>query len=147
VADATVKLVTFHVRRFEPERDAEPHWEDYRIEVLPGMTVLDGLWKVKELQAPSLAWRSSCRMGICGSCGMLINGRPRLACNTQIAELGTDVVAVGPLPNFDIVKDLVPDLRPMFETHRELLPFLVRDDVAEQDAPTREYWQQPHLMQ
>ena len=76
------------------------------------MTVLDGLWKVKELFAPTLAWRSSCRMGICGSCGMLINGRPRLACNTQIAELESDVVAVAPLPNFGIIKDLVPDLAP-----------------------------------
>jgi succinate dehydrogenase / fumarate reductase iron-sulfur subunit len=119
VPETTVRPVTFHVRRFEPGVDREPHWEDYDIEVTAGMTVLDGLWKVKELQAPTLAWRSSCRMGICGSCGMLINGRPRLACNTQISELDSDVVAVGPLPNFAIVKDLVPDLRPMFETHRD----------------------------
>jgi succinate dehydrogenase / fumarate reductase iron-sulfur subunit len=147
VAATAVKTVTFHVRRFEPGRDREPHWEDHRIEVLPGMTVLDGLWKVKELSAPSLAWRSSCRMGICGSCGMLINGRPRLACNTQIGELNSDVVAVAPLPNFAIVKDLVPDLAPMFETHRELLPYLVRDDVAEQDDPTREYWQSPQELE
>jgi succinate dehydrogenase / fumarate reductase iron-sulfur subunit len=111
------------------------------------MTVLDGLWRVKEVSAPSLAWRSSCRMGICGSCGMLINGRPRLACNTQISELASDVVAVAPLPNFAIVKDLVPDLAPMFETHRELLPYLVRDDTAEQDDPTREYWQSPHELE
>jgi len=102
---------------------------------------------VKELSAPSLAWRSSCRMGICGSCGMLINGRPRLACNTQIAELKSDVVAVGPLPNFDIIKDLVPDLRPMFEAHRELMPYLLRNDAAEQEDPTREYWQSPHELE
>lgn len=139
--------VIFHVRRFEPGKDEAPRWEDHRIETLPGMTVLDGLWRVKEQHAPSLAWRSSCRMGICGSCGMLINGRPRLACNTQIAELGTDVVAVAPLPNFDIVKDLVPDLAPMFETHRDLMPYLVRDDAAEQDDPTREYRQTPHELE
>ena len=78
-----------------PARTRAPHWQDYRIEATPGMTVLDGLWKIKELHAPTLAWRSSCRMGVCGSCGMLINGRPRLACNTQISELGTDVIAVG----------------------------------------------------
>jgi succinate dehydrogenase / fumarate reductase iron-sulfur subunit len=147
VDDATLKQVTFHVRRFEPGKDREPHWEDYRIEVLPGMTVLDGLWKVKELSAPSLAWRSSCRMGICGSCGMLINGRPRLACNTQIGELNSEVVAVGPLPNFSIIKDLVPDLHPMFETHRELMPYLLRDDTQEQDDPTGEYWQTPHELE
>jgi succinate dehydrogenase / fumarate reductase iron-sulfur subunit len=141
------RSVTFHVRRFEPEKDREPRWENHRIDVLPGMTVLDGLWKVKETSAPSLAWRSSCRMGICGSCGMLINGRPRLACNTQIDELGSDVVAVAPLPNFDIIKDLVPDLHSMFEAHREVLPYLIRDDVEEQDDPTREYRQTPEELE
>jgi succinate dehydrogenase / fumarate reductase iron-sulfur subunit len=147
VAGPSLKQVTFHLRRYEPGKDREPRWEDHRIEVAPGMTVLDGLWKVKELSAPSLAWRSSCRMGICGSCGMLINGRPRLACNTQIAELKSDVVAVGPLPNFSIIKDLVPDLEPMFEAHRELMPYLLRADTPEQDDPTGEYWQTPHELE
>jgi succinate dehydrogenase / fumarate reductase iron-sulfur subunit len=142
VSDAPAQ-VTFHVRRFDPEADREPHWESYAVQVAPGMTVLDGLWRIKEQQAPALAWRSSCRMGICGSCGMLINGRPRLACNTQIAELRASAVAVAPLPNFGVVKDLVPDLRPMFDAHRALMPWLVRDDTAEQDDPTFEYWQSP----
>jgi len=147
MAGTSLKTVTYHVRRFEPGKDAEPRWEDHRVEVTPGMTVLDGLWKVKELFAPTLAWRSSCRMGICGSCGMLINGRPRLACNTQIEELKSDVVAVGPLPNFAIIKDLVPDLYSMFDTHRDLMPFLLRDDTKEQEAPTGEYWQTPHELE
>jgi succinate dehydrogenase / fumarate reductase iron-sulfur subunit len=147
VAETSRDQVTFHVRRFEPGKDQAPRWEDHVIDVAPGMTVLDGLWMVKERNAPSLAWRSSCRMGICGSCGMLINGRPRLACNTQVAELASDVVSVGPLPNFSIVKDLVPDLHPMFEAHRELKPYLIRDDTAEQDDPTREYWQSPHELE
>ena len=147
MADTSLKQVTFRLRRYEPGKDHEPRWEEHRLELTPGMTVLDGLWKVKELSAPSLAWRSSCRMGICGSCGMLINGRPRLACNTQIAELKSDVVAVAALPNFSIIKDLVPDLQPMFETHRELVPYLLRNDTAEQDDPTREYRQTPHELE
>ena len=141
------KSVTFRVRRYEPGTDSEPRWEDHRIEAAPGMTVLDGLWLVKEHDAPSLAWRSSCRMGICGSCGMHINGRPRLACNTQVSELGGDVVSVAPLPNFAIVKDLVPDLAPMFEVHRGMAPYLVREDIGEQEAPTREYRQTPHELE
>ena len=147
MADTSLKQVTFRLRRYEPGKDHEPRWEEHRLELTPGMTVLDGLWKVKELSAPSLAWRSSCRMGICGSCGMFINGRPRLACNTQIAELKSDVVAVAALPNFSIIKDLVPDLQPMFETHRELVPYLLRNDTAEQDDPTREYRQTPHELE
>lgn len=133
--------VTYHVRRFDPAKDTAPHWEDYRVDAPPGMTVLEGLWKIKETQSPTLAWRSSCRMGICGSCGMLINGSARLACNTQISELGTDRVSVAPLPNFDIIRDLVPDLTTMFDKHTALCPYLIRDDEREQENPTGEYWQ------
>jgi succinate dehydrogenase / fumarate reductase iron-sulfur subunit len=106
----TPKEVHYRIRRFEPDKDTHPHWEDYRIPFTSGMTVLEGLWQLKETQAPGLAWRASCRMGVCGSCGMLINGRARLACNTQVSELGTTEVIVAPLPNFDIIRDLVPDL-------------------------------------
>jgi succinate dehydrogenase / fumarate reductase iron-sulfur subunit len=139
--------VTYRIRQFDPNKDAAPHWETYRIPWAPGMTVLDGLWKVKELHAPGLAWRSSCRMGVCGSCGMLINGKPGLACNTQISDLGAEIVAVAPLPNFDIVRDLVPDLFPMFRAHQALLPYVVREDVEEREEPTGEFWQSAHELE
>ena len=135
--------VIFRVRRFDPEHDRHPHYEDYPISVKPGTTVLDGLWKIKETQSPTLSWRFSCRMGICGSCGMLINGLPRLACNTQVAELGTPLIAVAPLPNFDIIRDLVPDLMPMFKTHQDLRPYVIRDDTEECENPTGEFSQTP----
>jgi len=140
------KEITYRIRLFDPERDQVPHWESFRIQFVPGMTVLEGLWKIKEVHAPSLAWRASCRMGVCGSCGMLINGSPRLACNTQIAELGADTVAVAPLPNFAIIRDLVPDLQPMFEAHRDLHPYLVRDDGVA-GAQHVELWQSPHELE
>ncbi len=143
----TMREVSYRIRRFNPERDRAPYWEDYRIPFTAGMTVLDGLWKVKELHAPELAWRSSCRMGVCGSCGMLINGRPRLACNTQIADLGTDSVVVAPLPNFDIVRDLVPELAPMFDSHRAMLPYVIREDAEEREHPTGEFWQSAHELE
>jgi succinate dehydrogenase / fumarate reductase iron-sulfur subunit len=137
----TMQEVDYRIRRFDPERDASPHWEQYRIPYICGMTVLDGLWTIKETHEPALAWRASCRMGVCGSCGMLINGRARLACNTQISELEAPVVAVAPLPNFDIVRDLVPDLTSMFDKHTALFPFLIREDTDEQENPSGEYWQ------
>jgi succinate dehydrogenase / fumarate reductase iron-sulfur subunit len=145
-ADATGEVI-FRVRRFVPGTDAEPRWADYRVQAGQGMTVLDGLWRIKETQDPSLSWRFSCRMGICGSCGMMINGRPRLACNTQIAELEAAVVAVAPLPNFAIVRDLVPELATMFEAHRELKPWILREDAAEQESPTGEFWQSHEELQ
>lgn len=138
---------TYHVRRFTPGTDAAPHWVEYRIPVSPGMTVLDGLWRIKETLEPGLSWRFSCRMGICGSCGMMINGLPRLACNTQISELGGERVTVAPLPNFDIVRDLVPELSPMFEAHGALRPHLIRKDTAEQEKPQGEYAQSAHELE
>ena len=74
---------------------------------------------------------------------MLINGRPRLACNTQISELGTSIVAVSPLPNFDIIRDLVPDLAPMFDMHAAVSPFILREDAKEMEKPTGEFHQTP----
>jgi succinate dehydrogenase / fumarate reductase iron-sulfur subunit len=141
------KTITFHIRRYTPGVDQVPQWRDYTIPWLAGMTVLDGLWKIKETVDPSLSWRFSCRMGICGSCGMMINGSPRLACNTQVSELGASRVAVAPLPNFNIVRDLVPDLAPMFRAHREAQPFLLREDTEEQENPTAEFAQSAHELE
>jgi len=139
--------VSYRIRRFDPDRDPAPHWEQYRIPYAAGMTVLDGLWKIKETLEPALAWRSSCRMGVCGSCGMLINGRPRLACNTQISELESASVVVAPLPNFAIVRDLVPELAPMFGAHQDLKPYVIREDEAERESPTGEFFQSAHELE
>ncbi|RPJ71155.1 MAG: succinate dehydrogenase iron-sulfur subunit [Acidobacteria bacterium] len=148
MADTTTHTeVVFRIRRFDPATDAAPHWEDYRLPDTPGMTVLEGLKQIKESQSPTLAWRSSCRMGVCGSCGMFINGRPRLACNTQVSELEASLVTVAPLPNFDIIRDLVPDLMPMIDAHAASHPYIIRDDVQEQQHPTGEYWQSMHQLE
>ncbi|HJS19885.1 MAG TPA: 2Fe-2S iron-sulfur cluster-binding protein, partial [Anaerolineales bacterium] len=72
----TTKEITFRVRRFDPDTDSAPHWDSYSLNVPDGMTVLEALHQVKAEKEPTLAWRSSCRMGVCGSCGMFINDLP-----------------------------------------------------------------------
>jgi len=139
--------IDFHVTRFNPESDQAPYVKTYQVPVRAGMTVLDGLHYIKENLDPSLAWRYSCRMGVCGSCGMLLNGRPMLACNTQILHISTTDLAVGPLPNFDIIRDLVPDLMTMFEKHVALKPYIVRADQAEIDDPAGEFFQSPEELE
>ena len=142
--DQDVRNVVFRIRRYDPENDVTPCYQDYTVPVPPSMVVLEGLWYIKENLDSSLAWRSSCRMGVCGSCGMLINGRAGLACNTQIRDVADDVLLLAPLPNFDIVRDLVPDLEPMFDRHRELLPYIKRPDAAELPTePEEQFWQSP----
>jgi len=139
--------IIFYVRRFDPEKDSSPRQEQYTIPVEKGMTVLDGLHYIKQTQDASLAFRFSCRMGVCGSCGMLINGKPCLACNTQILDVSETALTVAPLPNFNIIRDLVPDLVPMFSVHQNIQPYIQRRDVEEQENPTIEYFQTPHELE
>jgi succinate dehydrogenase / fumarate reductase iron-sulfur subunit len=139
----TPREIAFRVRRFDPDVDSAPHWSEYRQHVHDGMTVLEALHQLKAEQEPTLSWRSSCRMGVCGSCGMFINDLPQLACQTQVLHLGTDVVTIAPLPNYDNVKDLVPDLAPLIEKHAAVKPYIIYLDQIEIDEPTGEFLQTP----
>jgi len=139
--------ITFYIRRFDPAKDEAPREQQFSLQVERGMTVLDGLHRLKETQDPTLAFRFSCRMGVCGSCAMLINGKPTLACNTQILDLTQDALTVAPLPNFSIIRDLVPDLVPMFEVHQGVRPYIERGDAKEMMDPSGEYFQSPHQLE
>jgi len=141
------RQINFHISRYNPQNDPAPYVQTYTIPVREGMTVLDGLHYIKENLDATLAWRYSCRMGVCGSCGMLLNGKPTLACNTQILHIATTDLAVGPLPNFDIVRDLVPDLMTMFDKHRALEPYVARADEAEINDPAGEFYQSPEELE
>ena len=141
------KEITFRIQRFDPDKDNQPHWQEYKFKLKQGMTVLDALMHIKENQDPTLSYRKSCRMGICGSCAMQVNGFPKLTCQTQAVELGTDTIEVGPLYNYPIVRDLVPDLGDFMAKHESILPYLVRSDKSEQDHPSGEYYQSPEELE
>jgi succinate dehydrogenase iron-sulfur subunit len=111
----------------------------YELRYRKGMTVLDALVEVRERQDPSLAYRHSCRMGICGSCGMNIQGVPKLACQTQISALGKETVKVEPLHGMHVIRDLVVDIDPFLAMHTSARPYLIREDLKERDRSDREY--------
>ena len=131
----------FRVQRYLPGKDERPHLQEYKVPFREGMTVLDGLLYIKENLDNTLSFRSSCRMGICGSCGMLVNQFPMLACHTPVEELETDTIEVKSLPNFPIIRDLVADLDPLFEKHKSIMPYLMPADEAEGESPTLEFIQ------
>lgn len=137
------KKITFRLRRFDPDKDTKPHYQDFEIDLKPGMTVLDGLHEVKQKHDSTIAMRYSCRMGVCGSCAMLINGKPSLACNTQVSQVSSKMIIVAPLPNFEIIKDLVPDLAPMLAKHVKMHPYVIREDENEMQSPSGEFYQSP----
>ena len=97
-------------------------------------TVLDAILEVKRHLDHSVAVRYSCRQATCGSCGMMINGRPRLACFTKVSELGAGTVTVEPMANFPVIRDLAVGFDRLFGAHRSVRPYLVREDT-EADTP------------
>ena len=133
--------LTLKVQRYLPGKDKRPYIQEFTVPLRQGMTVLDGLIYIKENMDNTLSFRSSCRMGICGSCGMLINNFPMLACHTPLEELGTDRIEVRSLPNFPIIRDLVADLDSLFEKHKSIKPYVVSSATEEAEEPTAEFLQ------
>jgi len=95
-------------------------------------TVLDALFRIQANQDPSLAFRCACRVGMCGTCAMYINGVPRLACKTQVSRLQSSAISIAPLPNLPVIKDLVVSLEPFFAQWKRIKPAL---HSATRDAP------------
>ena len=139
--------VKLAVQRFDPFNDARPRMIEYDIPMREGMTVLDALLYARDYLDHTIALRFSCRQASCGSCGMKINGRPRLACYTQVAELEGEKVVAQPMDNFAIIKDLVTDLESFFEKHREMMPHLVRADPHEMENPSAEFMMKPEELE
>src|SRR5512132_1310723 len=81
-------------------------------------TVLDALVEIQREQDPTLAFRYACRVGMCGSCAMVVNGRERWACRTRLADLGSGAVRVRPLYDFPLLRDLVVDMMPFVARQR-----------------------------
>ncbi|MEO6714840.1 MAG: succinate dehydrogenase iron-sulfur subunit [Mycobacteriales bacterium] len=131
--------VTLRIRRFNPEEDVEPHWENYPVSVEPTDRLLDALHYVKWNVDGSLSFRRSCAHGICGSDAMRINGVNRLACKVLMKDLGS-TITVEPLKGLPLEKDLIVDMEPFFEAYRAVKPFLITDDKE----PTRERTQSAH---
>ncbi|HEY7464464.1 MAG TPA: succinate dehydrogenase iron-sulfur subunit [Candidatus Limnocylindria bacterium] len=129
--------VTLRIRRFNPEADAEPHWEEYTVSAEPSDRVLDLLHQVKWYQDGTLTFRRSCAHGVCGSDAMLINGRNRLACEYLVKDAGSRIT-VEPIRGLPLVKDLLVDMDPFFEQYRSVMPWLVNDEPTEDGRERRQ---------
>ncbi|VAX16451.1 Succinate dehydrogenase iron-sulfur protein [hydrothermal vent metagenome] len=133
--------VTFKVFRFDPQKDSIHRYQEYKITLDPGITLLNSLNKIKAEQDPSLTYRMSCGSAICGSCAMRVNGHALLACKTQASELVKDgVIQVDPIGNCEVLRDLVVDLEPFWASLRKVDPWLKPDS---QDGQEDERLQTP----
>ena len=124
-------MATIRVYRFDPETDAEARYDTWEFDVKPGQTVLDLLHEIHYFHDPTLAFRRSCRSAICGSCGMNLNGRTGLSCNTQAGPLieRDGHLLVEPMKNMPVLKDLVVDMAPFWKAVYDIEPYLKPSEV------------------
>ncbi len=128
----------FKVYRFDPERHTKPQWQSYDLRLEPSdRMVLDALVRLKA-QDDSIAFRRSCREGVCGSDAMNINGRNALACITRLADLA-EPVTLAPLPSFPVIRDLIVDMTQFFAHYHAIKPYVTNDEPP----PERERLQSP----
>ncbi|MDA8208182.1 MAG: succinate dehydrogenase iron-sulfur subunit [Actinomycetota bacterium] len=128
-ATAHEPKVTVHlkIKRYNPEVDTRPHWEEYEVQMSPGDRVLDALHQVKWTIDGTLSFRRSCAHGVCGSDAVVINGQNMLACVNLIRNVGTHLT-IEPIRGLPVIKDLVVDMEPFFAQYRSVLPYLIAHD-------------------
>ena len=124
-ADPGAKNVKkFKIYRYDPDAGENPRYDTFEIDLDEcGPMVLDALIKIKSEQDSTLTFRRSCREGICGSCAMNMDGRNGLACTTAIEDIKGDI-RITPLPNMDVIKDLVPDFTHFYAQYASIKPWL-----------------------
>jgi len=133
--------ITLEVTRYRPEQESEPTFAYYDVPMRKDWAVLDALNHVKDNIDGTLSFRWSCRMGICGSCGMMVNGEPKLTCETFLADCAPGPVRVEPLRHFPVIRDLVVGIDDFFAKLKSVQPWLVREESG---APAEhEYAQTP----
>ena len=132
-------MLQVEVYRYQPEVDEKPYTEKVEVDIPKGkdLMVLDVLHLVKEQKIPSLAFRRSCREGVCGSDGMNINGKNALACTTPLSRAlksvlgGKNVLKLRPLPGLPVVRDLIVDLTLFYKQYEKIKPYLINDEPTE----------------
>jgi fumarate reductase iron-sulfur subunit len=136
--------ITLQITRYRPEVESEPTTQSYEVPCHEDWVVLDGLNYIKDQLDGTLSYRWSCRMGICGSCGMTVNGEPKLTCATFLTEYAPGPIRVDPLKNFPVVRDLVVEMGDFMRKLPMVKPWIVRKD--EKPLSEGEYRQTPEQL-
>ena len=132
---------TLRIRRYNPESGEAAFWEDHTVEMKPHSSVLEAILKVKADEDGSIGIRCSCRAAICGSCGVRINGKPGLACNTHLDKAARraaegEPITVEPMGNMPVIRDLIVDMDAVhWKKIRRVTPWLINREPI----PEREY--------
>ncbi len=129
--------ISLKIYRFDPEKDVDPHYDHFSLDVDPTERILDMLEFVKGYHDGALAFRRSCAHGVCGSDAMRINGHNALACKVLVQNLGTDQITIEPMLGLRVIKDLIVDMDPFFDNYKSVLPYLINDEPLPADGKER----------
>jgi succinate dehydrogenase / fumarate reductase iron-sulfur subunit len=133
------RVVRFSIYRYDPDKDARPYMQDLEVELEPtDKMLLDALMRIKQVKDDSVAYRRSCREGVCGSDAMNINGKNGLACITNLRDLKQPIV-LKPLPGLPVIRDLIVDMTQFFKQYHSIRPYLINDTPP----PEKERLQSP----
>ena len=132
--------IAFSIYRFDPDKDAKPYMKDYRLEIpeKSDMMLLDALILLKDHEDETLAFRRSCREGVCGSDAMNVNGKNLLACVTALSSLKTPII-IRPVPGLPVIRDIIVDMTQFYKQYEKVKPYLINEDAP----PVKERLQSP----
>lgn len=129
-------VYTFNLFRFDPAKDPEPYRKEYEIDLgdADKMTVLDALFKIQQTQEKTLSFRYSCRLAMCGSCAIVMNGKEGLACKTLVKNFPAGPIRLDPLRHIPVIKDLTVDLRTVMKKLKEMEPYFIPKNPSPEPA-------------
>jgi fumarate reductase iron-sulfur subunit len=137
MAPETVKLEIF---RYQPDKSDEPTFQTYEVPFNEEWVILDAINHIKDNIDGTLSHRWSCRMGVCGSCGMMVNGTPTLTCGSYLSEHLPGPIRIEPMAHFPVIRDLVVDIEPFLKNLQAVQPWIIREDEGDL---SEEYRQTP----
>ena len=133
--------ITLEILRYRPEEEAAPVYQRYEVPFRKDWVILDALNYIKDEIDGTLAYRWSCRMGVCGSCGMMVNGTPVLTCATFLEKFLPGPIRVEPLAHFPVVRDLIIEMNDFMGKLKLVKPWIIREE--ERPLSEGEYLQTP----
>ena len=136
----TIKLEIF---RYRPEKESEPPFLTYEVPFLEDWVVLDAINHIKDEIDGTLSYRWSCQMGVCGSCGVMINGVPKLSCAAFLKDYYPDKIRVEPLTGFPVERDLISQIDDFMTKLTKIQPYIIRKRGEEKPLDEGEYLQTP----
>lgn len=133
--------ITLEVFRYRPEQEDAPVFQSYEVPLRKDWVIIDALNYIKDQIDGTLSYRWSCRMGVCGSCGMMVNGSPALTCATFLEKYAPGPIRIEPLDNFPVVRDLVIEMTDFMNKLKSVKPWIIREE--EKPVEDGEYLQTP----